>query len=167
MDMDIKMLVRLGAVALVGITAVVAVAEFGDRQPFEANSRRLGEQPTDPLGPMLMRCVELGDAAIRDAGCRKTWMENRRRFLGAGPRMQDKPAQPQGAASAPLPDAHETGVADDGIPGSGDKNAATPDAGKNNGRFPNHASENAAKLDAQPDGNPLKKPLADDQTEPE
>lgn len=99
--MDIKMLVRLGAVALVGVVAVVAVATFGDNAPLETDTRRLDEQPTDPLGPMLVRCVELGEAALRDAGCRKTWMENRRRFLGQEPRMQGKPVQIQGVTGEP------------------------------------------------------------------
>lgn len=101
--MDIKMLARLGAVALVGVSAVSAVMLFSDTDPVSTNSRRLGEQPTEPLGPMLMRCVELGEAAVQDAGCRKTWMENRRRFLGHQPRMQDKPVRTQGSAGAPVP----------------------------------------------------------------
>ena len=98
--MDMKILARLGAVALVGVVAVAAVAKFGSDDPTEANSRRLREQPTDPLGPMLVRCVELGEAALRDAGCRKTWMENRRRFLGHEPRIQDRPVPSLGTSGA-------------------------------------------------------------------
>ena len=97
------MFTRLGAVALVGIGAVSAAVIFGDTEPDQTNSRRISDQAADPLGPMLARCTELGEAATRDAGCRKTWMENRRRFLGQPMRMQNRPVQPPGSLVAPEP----------------------------------------------------------------
>lgn len=188
MDMDTRMFLRLGAVALVAVSTAVAVVEFGGMDPFSHNLHwqagsdkgrqtkdpraedRGAEDPRagdlgveDPLGPMLTRCVELGEVAIRDAGCRKTWMENRRRFLGAGPRMQDKPAQPQGAAGAPLPGSDKTGVADEDFPAGTDDKAAPQDANKNN--LPNDAGKDAATPDAQPDSDPLNKLLTTDPAE--
>ena len=38
---------------------------------------------TDPLRADLIRCNELGAAALDDAACKYAWAENRRRFLGA------------------------------------------------------------------------------------
>lgn len=37
----------------------------------------------DPLRADLLRCNELGAAALDDAACKEAWAENRRRFLGA------------------------------------------------------------------------------------
>ncbi|MGQ3018513.1 putative entry exclusion protein TrbK-alt [Phenylobacterium sp.] len=37
----------------------------------------------DPLRADLLRCNELGAAALDEATCKEAWAENRRRFLGA------------------------------------------------------------------------------------
>lgn len=167
--MDIRMLVRLGAVVVVAATAAIAAVEFGREDgsytKADQGQRTKDRGVEDPLGPMLVRCIELGDAAIRDAGCRKTWMENRRRFLGAGPQSQAKPPRPQGAASAPLPDASKTGVADDNLFHGTDEKAVTPAANINNDNSPADAGKDAAKIDGRPRSDPLAKPRADDQTE--
>ena len=55
----------------------------------------------DPLSATLIRCNDLGTAALDDAACKSAWAESRRRFLGGSD------AQPTGAAAnvdAPAPE---------------------------------------------------------------
>ena len=84
--MDGKMLARLLAVVFIAI-AMTATAIHMARNDEPAVSRATPafspETPrTDPLRDALLRCQEMGEAAIRDANCLSTWAENRRRFLG-------------------------------------------------------------------------------------
>ena len=85
--MDGKTLARISAAAFVALTATLAAIEMSSRNRvseapnIEANTASVR---SDPLHGLLVRCRELGAAAIRDPVCLKAWADNRRRFLGTG-----------------------------------------------------------------------------------
>lgn len=98
-----KTLARIGAAALVGVAATVAVIEAA-RPPAPAATPVVRAEPParDKLRRTLELCSALGEQGGRDPVCLAAWVENRRRFLG-----QNGPAD-----AAPAPD-----------------NASGPDAG--------------------------------------
>jgi len=85
--MDGKMLARLLAVVFVAIAMTASAIHMARNSEPTATSRPSPsispETPRiDPLRDALLRCQEMGEAAIRDANCLSIWAENRRRFLG-------------------------------------------------------------------------------------
>jgi conjugative transfer region protein TrbK len=86
LTMDLKMLVRFGAVAFMSV-AIIATGiertrkeerpEMAPAQPVQANAQ-------DSLQEELFRCQRLGEAGPRDPACLRAWAESRRRFLTPG-----------------------------------------------------------------------------------
>lgn len=87
--MDGKTFARIGAIVFVAV-AITATAIDMSRTPAppapKAQARPSGD-PHDPLGEVLDRCSQAGEAGAHDPQCLKAWADNRRRFLG-----QDTPA---------------------------------------------------------------------------
>ena len=67
-------------VALVALLLWLSARAIGDAGP---SAQPAPSGKTDPLRADLIRCNELGAAALDDAACKEAWAENRRRFLGA------------------------------------------------------------------------------------
>lgn len=89
----------LGLVA--GLIAVVVWLTVQTSPDEGARARPAASAKADPLAVALIRCNDLGSAALDDAGCKRAWAESRRRFLGGSD------AQPMGAAAnidAPAPE---------------------------------------------------------------
>lgn len=97
--MEPKVLARAGAVILVVLMIAAAWIEMSRNS---ANPR----PPDDTAVPAsetslredLLRCSELGEAALRDDDCQKTWAESRDRFLHGRPSQLPTP----GTALAPI-----------------------------------------------------------------
>jgi conjugative transfer region protein TrbK len=82
--MDGKTLVRLGALAFVGV-AVAATAIELSRKDDEPPTQIHGSDrqvETEAIRQILRRCRDTGEAATRDPTCLKAWADNRERFLG-------------------------------------------------------------------------------------
>jgi conjugative transfer region protein TrbK len=85
--MDGKLLARLGAIVFVAVAITATAIEMTrkeDEPPAQA-SRPSAEMPVDPLREAQRRCQLLGEAAVRDTECLRTWAETRDRFLGVAP----------------------------------------------------------------------------------
>ncbi|MCP9626522.1 putative entry exclusion protein TrbK-alt [Rhodopseudomonas palustris] len=81
--MDGKMLARLGAIVFVAIAITATVVEMTRKDDVLASpSVRVLQRERDPLRQSQRRCQQLGEAAVRDAACLRTWAETRDRFLG-------------------------------------------------------------------------------------
>ena len=97
--MDNGFLIRLG----IGMFAVFALALISiemtreDDTPDEPSITRHGGLP-DPLRRDLRRCLDLGEAATRDATCRQLWARERERFLM--PKSGERLTQPSAAGAA-------------------------------------------------------------------
>jgi conjugative transfer region protein TrbK len=82
--MDGKTLVRLGALAFVGV-AVAATAIELSRKDDEPPTQIHGSDrqvETDAFRQILRRCRDIGEAATRNPACLKAWTDNRAHFLG-------------------------------------------------------------------------------------
>ncbi|TPM94926.1 putative entry exclusion protein TrbK-alt [Mesorhizobium sp. B2-1-3A] len=84
--MDGKTLARTAAVILVA--AAVTAAALGmsrkqDKPAGEGVHTTAGLMP-DPVRDGLRHCQALGEAALRDDGCARLWVQQRDRFLGLG-----------------------------------------------------------------------------------
>jgi conjugative transfer region protein TrbK len=90
--MDGKMLARLGAIVFVAVAITATAIELTrkDDEPAGASPRRAENAPADRLRAELLRCQELGEAGPRDAACRRTWAENRQRFLAPGAGSEER-----------------------------------------------------------------------------
>jgi len=85
--MDVKIAARIIAVIALGAGLTAAFSALRDDDAPDADAPRIvhpGGEP-DPRRE-LVRCRDLGAAALEDAICRKAWAESRRRFL-----QSDKP----------------------------------------------------------------------------
>jgi conjugative transfer region protein TrbK len=108
--MDVKMLVRLGAIVFVAMAVTATAIGMTRKQeaPIYQTFAPGSAESVDPLHAELIRCAGIGEAGPRDPACLHTWIENRRRFLapGVGPaeRQPDAPQSPRptttGSASA-------------------------------------------------------------------
>lgn len=90
--MDLKIAARMIAVFAVGagLTAAIVALRTGEDSPEDAPAIRLRDPGGEPASRReLVRCRDLGAAALVDAACRKAWAENRRRFL-----TTEKPERP-------------------------------------------------------------------------
>ena len=85
--MDGKLLARLGAVVFVAIAITATAIEMTrkEEEPPAQASRPSEDTPADPLREAQRRCQLLGEAAVRDTECLRTWAETRDRFLGVSP----------------------------------------------------------------------------------
>lgn len=79
--MDVKIAVRVLAVLAFGaaMTACVVALRLDDTE--EAPTRRDQPRAEKSTSSELIRCRDIGVAALDDVGCRKAWAENCRRFL--------------------------------------------------------------------------------------
>ena len=80
------MLARLLAVVFIAFAmtaTAIHLARNNEPATFRPAPSLSPETPrADPLRDALLRCQQMGEAAIRDADCLSTWAESRRRFLG-------------------------------------------------------------------------------------
>lgn len=88
--MDIKIAARMFAVLAIASAMVAAAVALRGNGPEDASAlgglRDPGGEPADHPGieAELLRCRDIGMAALDDATCRKAWAENRRRFFEDG-----------------------------------------------------------------------------------
>jgi conjugative transfer region protein TrbK len=87
---------RIAAMAFV-ILAIAATAvqmKHGDQKLADASLSSTATIDGDPLRAELSRCQLLGEAGAHDAGCLRSWSENRRRFLRlAAPSSEAPPVE--------------------------------------------------------------------------
>lgn len=79
--MDWKVAAKVVAVlafAVVMAACAIALRPNGPEEPPERTFESQGEEPD---AGELLRCREIGAAALDDAGCRKAWADSRRHFL--------------------------------------------------------------------------------------
>lgn len=99
--MDLKIAARTVAVIAIGAGLIAAIGALRDDDAPDADASpgivRPGGKP-DPRRE-LIRCRDLGAAALEDAACRKAWAESRRRFLQTG-----EPAFPKEGPAMPKPE---------------------------------------------------------------
>ena len=82
MRLSPQTLACVAALALVVAAGAVAAMRLGGDGPAgESGKVRVLPRPDDPLAADLLRCAELGRAAIDDWLCKRIWAENRERFL--------------------------------------------------------------------------------------
>ena len=93
--MDMKIAARMIAVFAIGagLTAAITALQNDEDRP-DAAAPRIEHPGGDPSSLSaakreMVRCRDLGAAALEDAACRKAWAENRRRFF-----RMDKPDRP-------------------------------------------------------------------------
>ncbi|MEP9356420.1 putative entry exclusion protein TrbK-alt [Xanthobacter sp. KR7-65] len=82
--MNGKLLARLGAVVFVAVAITATAIEMTrkEEEPPVQASRPSEDMSADPLREAQRRCQLLGEAAVRDTECLRTWAETRDRFLG-------------------------------------------------------------------------------------
>ena len=91
--MDGKLLARLGTIVFVGVAITATAIEMTRKEEEPVQALRPSEDmPADPLRAAQRRCQLLGEAAVRDTECLRTWAETRDRFLGVAP--ASPPPQP-------------------------------------------------------------------------
>ncbi|WP_458756516.1 putative entry exclusion protein TrbK-alt [Afipia sp. TerB] len=79
--MDWKVATRVVAVlAFAVIVAACAIALRPDATE-ETPASTAQSQSEEPASSELLRCREIGAAALDDAGCKKAWADSRRHFL--------------------------------------------------------------------------------------
>ena len=95
--MDGKLLARLGAIVFVAVAITATAIEMTrkEEEPPVQASRPSEDMPADPLREAQRRCQLLGEAAVRDTECLRTWAETRDRFLGVTPGPAPMSPQPQ------------------------------------------------------------------------
>ncbi len=97
--MDMKIAARMIAVFAIGVGLTAAIAALHDDEDRpDASAPRIERSGGDPshlsaAKSELVRCRDLGTAALEDAACRKAWAENRRRFFQIN--RPDKPISPK------------------------------------------------------------------------
>lgn len=94
--MDGKLLARLGAIVFVAVAITATAIEMTrkEEEPPVQASRPSVDMPANPLREAQRRCQLLGEAAVRDAECLRTWAETRDRFLGIAPASAPTSSQP-------------------------------------------------------------------------
>lgn len=97
--MDNRFLIRLGVGMFAAFALVLVSIEMTreDDTPDEPAITRQGRLP-DPLRRDLRRCLDLGEAATRDAICRQLWAKERERFLT--PKSGERLTQPSAAGAS-------------------------------------------------------------------
>ncbi|MDR3473533.1 MAG: putative entry exclusion protein TrbK-alt [Devosia sp.] len=95
--MEPKVLARAGAVIFVALMIAAAWIELS-RTAAHPQQPDATSQPASgtSLREDLLRCAELGEAALRDDDCQKTWAESRNRFLHGKPADLPTPGDTKG-----------------------------------------------------------------------
>lgn len=79
--MNWKLAARVLAVLAVGVVMVACAIALRPDATEEAPARIALPQSDEPTPGELLRCREIGAAALDDAGCKKAWADSRRHFL--------------------------------------------------------------------------------------
>ncbi|ABA05352.1 probable TrbK [Nitrobacter winogradskyi Nb-255] len=79
--MDWKLAARVVAVLAVAVVMVACAIALRPDATEEAPAPTVQPQSGEPASSELLRCREIGAAALDDAGCKKAWAEGRRHFL--------------------------------------------------------------------------------------
>jgi conjugative transfer region protein TrbK len=79
--MDWKLAVRVMAVLTVAVVMVACAIALRPDASEEPPAPTAQSQSGEPSSSELLRCREIGAAALDDAGCKKAWADNRRHFL--------------------------------------------------------------------------------------
>jgi conjugative transfer region protein TrbK len=88
--MNVKLLVRLGALAFVIVAILAAAIEFRRKDDAGPPTIVATSTQADPLRSQLQRCRPLGEAGARDKACLRAWAENLQRFMAGGVRPQER-----------------------------------------------------------------------------
>lgn len=103
--MDSKIAARTFAVVLLAAAMAAALMALRDDGAEEVPSQALRRPGGEPETSELLRCRDLGIAAVDDPACKKAWAQNRRRFL----EQESRPVMPEperfgdGGAGSSLP----------------------------------------------------------------
>jgi len=79
--MDWKRAARVMAVLASGAAMTARVIALRPDGAEEAPAPTVQPQSGEPASSELLRCREIGAAALDDAGCKKAWADSRRHFL--------------------------------------------------------------------------------------
>lgn len=79
--MDWKLATRVFAVLAVAVVMVACAIALHPDATEEALAPTTQPQREEPASSELLRCREIGAAALDDAGCKKAWADSRRHFL--------------------------------------------------------------------------------------
>lgn len=79
--MDWKLATRVMAVLAVAALMVACAIALRPDATEEAPAPTVMPQSGEPASSELLRCREIGAAALDDAGCKKAWADSRRHFL--------------------------------------------------------------------------------------
>jgi conjugative transfer region protein TrbK len=79
--MNWKLAARVIAVLAVAILMVACAIALRPDATEEAPAATVQSQSVEPSSSELLRCREIGAAALDDAGCKKAWADSRRHFL--------------------------------------------------------------------------------------
>lgn len=130
--MDLKIAARMISVLALGAAMSAALMALREDGVEDAPAQNLRIPGGEPPHTELVRCRDLGVAAAADAGCKRAWAENRRRFFG----MDDpqRAAAPKSERFGPgLPLADEPTLVPSpskDMEGLRSGNAGEPDAGE-------------------------------------
>lgn len=80
--MTLKIVARIVAVLALASAVIAAVAALRGSGTEVSPLLRLRDPGGDPARKELLRCRDIGKAALDDAACRRAWADSRRRFLG-------------------------------------------------------------------------------------
>jgi conjugative transfer region protein TrbK len=84
--MNMKLLVRVGAQALVILAILAAVIELGRKDDAGPPVAASTSAKADPLRDELLRCRSLGESGARDRTCLRGWAENLQHFMAGSVR---------------------------------------------------------------------------------
>lgn len=79
--MDWKLATRVVAVLAVAVLMVACAIALRPDGNDEPPAQTVQPQSNEPASSELLRCREIGAAALDDAGCKKAWADSRRHFL--------------------------------------------------------------------------------------
>lgn len=79
--MDWRIATKVIAVLAVGAVMVACTIALRPDATEEVPAPTAQSQRGEPASSELLRCREIGAAALDDAGCKKAWAESRRHFL--------------------------------------------------------------------------------------
>lgn len=87
--MDWKLAARVVAVLVVAVVMVACAIALRPDAADEPPPPPVHSQSGEPASSELLRCREMGAAALDDPGCKKAWAASRRHFLeGDGERSR-------------------------------------------------------------------------------
>lgn len=80
--MDWKIAARVIAVLATGAFMVACAIALRPDGAEESAAPTVQSRGSEPASGELLRCREIGAAALDDPACRKAWADSRHRFLG-------------------------------------------------------------------------------------